>query len=338
MHTDDPAPRPDRPAPAPRARVDTVPWRQVGLFALLATGMFAVFALPFWILDEGIAHLLYSLVIGVGMLTPTVASLILARGVERTSWRTRVGLRFRGRWRSLLLWIPLSVVLVLGIHLAGAVVMVLRGVPGDLSGRTWLEITSALLSETLGTEVGVATVIAFTLVALTLNVTVTTLSTLGEEIGWRGWLWPALRPLGVLRGSVVGGVIWSLWHLPIVLIGHNYPGAPRPAAIAMFAVACIAMSFLFGAITERAQGNPIPAGVAHAVVNAALGTVLALVATTETMTAMNPFVDTVLGATGVVLLLAVGAAVMPWGRLRREDAERAARREAGRAESPAATA
>lgn len=41
---------------------------------------------------------------------------------------------------------------------------------------------------------------------------------LGEEIGWRGFLLPALEPLGKLRASILSGMIWALWHTPMILI------------------------------------------------------------------------------------------------------------------------
>lgn len=307
--TAEPQPRPE---PAPRAHFETVPWKRIGLFMLISYGLFALFAAPFWFLAGGVSHPLYTWVIGVGMWTPAIASLIMAKGVEKTSWRTRVGLRFRGRWKQLLVWTPLALLLLIALHTITAVLMVLRGIPGDLTGATWLQISQEAISEAAGMEVGAPVVVLSLLIGAIFGLLVTSVFALGEEIGWRGWLWPALRPLGRIRGSVVGGVIWSLWHLPIVLIGHNYPGEPRIFAILMFLLPCIAMTLLFGALTDRAHGNPIPAGLAHGAMNSLFGTVLALVATRETPAAMNLFIDTPLGIIGVLVTLAIAVAIMPW--------------------------
>lgn len=297
--------------PAPSVHFDRVPWKRVGLFMLLSYGLFLPFAAPFWFLDGGIHHPLYVPVIAVGMWMPAVASLILAKRVEKTSWRTRVGLRFRGRGKRLLVWIPLALVVTAAIQVLCAVIMVLRGVPGDLSLRTGITLYAETLSQQTQTDIPVGIAAALLAVNAVFGLVVTLLFTLGEEIGWRGWLWPALKPLGRVRAAVVGGAIWSFWHLPIVLIGHNYPGWNRAAALAMFLPACMAMFWLFGAFTDRAAGNPIPAAVAHAVVNSWGTIAIILVSTAATGAAVNLGLDTMVGLTGIVLLVIAGIVIMP---------------------------
>jgi membrane protease YdiL (CAAX protease family) len=48
----------------------------------------------------------------------------------------------------------------------------------------------------------------------------------GEEYGWRGYLQGELIKMGKVRGILVVGVIWGLWHAPVIMMGHNYPGYP----------------------------------------------------------------------------------------------------------------
>ncbi len=59
---------------------------------------------------------------------------------------------------------------------------------------------------------------------------------LGEEIGWRGYLLPRLMPLGKTRAYLISGVIWGLWHLPLVLIGFTYPNQPILGALLFIAM------------------------------------------------------------------------------------------------------
>jgi uncharacterized protein len=49
------------------------------------------------------------------------------------------------------------------------------------------------------------------------------LPSIGEEIGWRGFLLPALEPLGKAKAAVISGLVWGLWHTPmIIIIGFFY--------------------------------------------------------------------------------------------------------------------
>jgi membrane protease YdiL (CAAX protease family) len=44
-----------------------------------------------------------------------------------------------------------------------------------------------------------------------------------EEFGWRGYaLGPMLKRLGTIRGSVVLGLIWAVWHLPLYFMADTW--------------------------------------------------------------------------------------------------------------------
>jgi uncharacterized protein len=46
-----------------------------------------------------------------------------------------------------------------------------------------------------------------------------------EEFGWRGYsLDPLLKRFGILRGSVILGFIWGIWHLPLFLMPQTWHG------------------------------------------------------------------------------------------------------------------
>lgn len=48
----------------------------------------------------------------------------------------------------------------------------------------------------------------------------------GEEFGWRGFLQSELFKSGRIRGVFILGLIWGVWHYPVIWMGHNYPGQP----------------------------------------------------------------------------------------------------------------
>ena len=66
------------------------------------------------------------------------------------------------------------------------------------------------------------------LVAFALAVTGVPLSGLaavfGEEYGWRGFLQDELSRPGKRRWAALAGLVWGLWHFPVILSGiHTYP-------------------------------------------------------------------------------------------------------------------
>jgi hypothetical protein len=62
------------------------------------------------------------------------------------------------------------------------------------------------------------------------------IGTFGEKFGWTGYLLPSLLPLGRWRAVGFYGVIWGLWHAPVIAGGFNYPGHPIAGVIFMCAL------------------------------------------------------------------------------------------------------
>jgi membrane protease YdiL (CAAX protease family) len=71
------------------------------------------------------------------------------------------------------------------------------------------------------------------------------LITFGEEYGWRGYLQGELVKLGRVRGIALVGLIWGVWHAPIILMGYNYPGYPIIGIFMMIAY-CVGLAFVLG--------------------------------------------------------------------------------------------
>lgn len=78
--------------------------------------------------------------------------------------------------------------------------------------------------------------LALFLISLIAGPTVNGLFGFGEELGWRGYLLPKLMPLGKVRAYGILGVVWGLWHAPLILMGFNYPGYPILGVIWMCAM------------------------------------------------------------------------------------------------------
>lgn len=98
-------------------------------------------------------------------------------------------------------------------------------------------------------------------------------ATFGEEFGWRGYLQPKLMPLGGRRAMLLMGVIWGVWHWPIILMGHNYgldyPGAPFLGPLAMIWF-CLVLGIFLGWVTLKSN-SVWPAVIGHAAINGIAG-------------------------------------------------------------------
>ncbi len=116
------------------------------------------------------------------------------------------------------------------------------------------------------------TYVIFLLVAISgvvAGATVNLPFTLGEEIGWRGFLFKQLENQSWLKRSLITGTIWGLWHAPLILMGHNYPDHPY-LGILMMVFFCVSLSFPMDWI-RRKTGSILGPGALHGMINAAAG-------------------------------------------------------------------
>jgi uncharacterized protein len=69
---------------------------------------------------------------------------------------------------------------------------------------------------------------------------------LGEEVGWRGLLVPALaRNLSFTQVTLLSGVLWSMFHWPLMFLGFYGPyETPMAYQITLFTICLVSMSFV----------------------------------------------------------------------------------------------
>jgi membrane protease YdiL (CAAX protease family) len=71
-------------------------------------------------------------------------------------------------------------------------------------------------------------------------------SALGEELGWRGFLVPELAKVTTFtRTALISGLVWSLWHYPILLFADYNAGTSPPYALACFTAMVVGISFVY---------------------------------------------------------------------------------------------
>lgn len=109
------------------------------------------------------------------------------------------------------------------------------------------------------------------LVSTAISPIINIIPTLGEELGWRGYLLYGLKNSSgsSMKAVLFTGVIWGIWHAPMIAMGHNYgtgyPGYPF-IGILMMIVFCVLIGIIEGYITLRTD-SVLPAAICHSAIN-----------------------------------------------------------------------
>jgi hypothetical protein len=108
-----------------------------------------------------------------------------------------------------------------------------------------------------------------------LGIAVSTWAQAGEEVGWRGYALPRLAQYFGLGGaSLVLGVVWAAWHVPLfVLPDSGSTGQSFPA----YLLQVTAMSVVFAFLYWKTDGSLLLVMLMHASVNNTTGIVPAAV-------------------------------------------------------------
>ena len=245
-----------------------------GLYFLLAFGLawlLQVYASLLLIRDGNATA--YQALLAVSMFCPLAATLLVKKVFLHQHQPTGIGWKVQGKRRYwLAAWFGPAVFTVLAAVLYFAVF------PSrlDLSG-SWLvtayggEMDAATLRSQLGVS-SASYILETGLVAITLAPAINMFFALGEEAGWRGYMMPHLKEqLGLLNGRLLGGVIWGVWHWPLMLLvgyeyGTNYLGAPV-LGLFVWCVVCFALNTLLDWLYEKTGCIWVPS-IAHGAFNA----------------------------------------------------------------------
>lgn len=92
-------------------------------------------------------------------------------------------------------------------------------------------------------------------------------ASLGEEIGWRGYLGPALHDrFGFTRGALLTGLIWAVWHFPIIFFSNYDNATPWWFATPCFLVEVLSLAVIMSWVRMR-SGSLWTGAIAHASIN-----------------------------------------------------------------------
>ncbi|MFJ6532026.1 lysostaphin resistance A-like protein [Microbacterium sp. NPDC091662] len=292
-------------------RARRVPWTAVIVFVAVSFALSWLVAMPLW-LGDGLAEPISAFLLPVMMFTPAVAALVVTFVMRVPAPRHRA--RFLGLWplrpAKRVIWLMvagwLAPPLLVGLGLLLSVAL----------GFVQLDLTFAAFAAELekavpaGVPLPPVQVIVFAQLAMIpVGALFNSLFAFGEELGWRGWLLPALRPLGTWPALILSGVIWGVWHSPIILLGYNF-GRTDITGVLFMVVGCVTWGVLLGWLRLR-SASVWPAVIAHGSLNAAAGLILIFAATQPDMALAGP-----LGVATWIVLALVAVILQVTGQFR----------------------
>lgn len=274
-------------------------WRSVALYLGLA------FALS-WGAFIGLRLLRVPFILrtGAGMFGPA-AAMLLTRLVRREGF-SDAGLRLSmrgGRHVAYLLAYAVPVLL-----------LALGALLGLLFGHQRWALQSnlaAVAGGRLGSSGAVTPLLPVVIIsALTVNVLVDCVATAGEELGWRGHLLVRLAPLSGTTSALGVGVVWGLWHAPVIALdGYEY-GISSWLLAPYFCLFTIPTAVIL-AWLRFSSGSVWPCVLAHAAINAPAGIVVLALSRPE-----NTLIAPPVGLLGFLPFWGFAAWLVASGRLR----------------------
>jgi membrane protease YdiL (CAAX protease family) len=285
--------------------------RKVLLFVILAFACSWLIAGGYYALGGRLNQPLATLVLIVYMFMPMTAAIVVQKVIYRQPLRGPLAISFRpNRW-FLVAWLLPALAALATI----VVSVLLPGVEYSADMAGFLQrFASALTPEQLAeAKAQIAALPIHPLwiglaEGLFAGITVNAVAGFGEELGWRGLLQRELLPLGFWKSSLLIGLIWGVWHAPIIIQGYNYPQHPV-AGVAMMTVFTLLLSPIFGYVSLKAN-SVIAAAIAHGTLNGTAGVPLMV------LLGGNDLTVGITGLAGFVVLAIVDLAIFVFQRSR----------------------
>ncbi len=215
-------------------------------------------------------RIVYTALLSLSMFAPMLAAVISGAGLRGMGWKPRI--------KGNIGWILGAWFVPAILGAAGAALYFLL-VPQALD-LNFSYIRAALGEEQIALmDAGGLTLTQYALssciAALTYAPLINMGFAIGEEAGWRGVMYPELkRRYGTVKGRIVGGVIWGIWHWPIMLLagyeyGTSYWGAPVTGPL-LFCLIASAMGIVLDVLYDQTDCIWMPA-LCHGAINAFAG-------------------------------------------------------------------
>lgn len=247
---------------------------------------------------EGITS---TIILAAAMFAPSISN-ILTRLITKEGFKNMyLHPHFKGHWKDYILLFFGPTLL---LFISGAVYFLIfpKMFDPELIIFKKLAVTSGM-KESFAVTILIISIAQVTFLGPIINL----IPTLGEELGWRGYLLPKLREFISDRSAlIITGIIWGLWHIPVIVMGHNYGkdyiGYPWLGILAM-TVFCVELGMIEGYISMKLK-SAIPAAMIHSTVNAGAALPLYLIKDGYN-TLIGPSITGLLGGLPFLLLAGI---------------------------------
>lgn len=276
--------------------------RRIGIFLLVAFGWAWVASGVLWWLG-GLSSPYFTVITAVFIMPAPAIAHIFTRLITKEGWQELwLQPKFKQGWPFwVAAWLGTAVLLLIG----PAIFFLLQPSYFDPNMSTFADQIAQMAAET-GEALPISVemlVLIQVLAALGPAILINAPFMLGEEFGWRAYLQPRLMPLGPRPAMILLGILWGVWHAPIIMMGYNYgfdyAGAPWTGILAMSWMTILVGTWL-GWATWRA-GSVWPAVIGHAIING-FGPVSLLFTTPDFPSLIGPGVTGVVGSLGFLLV------------------------------------
>lgn len=251
--------------------------KRVQQFLLLSFGLSWGIAAIYYLAGGRLTSSSALLVLLLYMFMPMTAAIILQKFVYKESLKKPLGIFFRPNKYFVIAWLLPFVIAIgtLGIGLLIPGVEFSPGMEGLL--ETYGKALSPEDLELMKEQIVAAPIHPFWLALLqgmVAAITVNAIAAFGEELGWRGFLYKEIGESGFWQTSAFTGIVWGIWHAPIIIQGYNYPDAPI-LGVGMMTIFTLLYAPIFTFIRMK-SGSVIAASILHGAINASAGLALLL--------------------------------------------------------------
>ena len=284
-----------------------VDWKRISIFIAFAFGIAWLVALVLYLTGGLKPNANTILLLAVGYMGAPAVAHILTRLLTREGWQElylRPNFR-RGRWYWLICWVAPVLFTYFGMAIFFALYP--QYFDPSLSAVKQLMENSALAEGQTSPAINPwVIVLSQTLTALRIAPVLNVIPILGEEFGWRAYLQPKLMPLGGRKTMLLMGIVWGLWHAPLIAMGHNYgtqyPGAPWLGILTTVWIMFILGTFLGWAVLRA--GSVWPAVIGHGAFNGIAGIYVFFMQGNPNVL-LGPSVAGIIGSLGMALVAAL---------------------------------